>query len=426
VVPLFWVASDDADFDEIASATVAGGDLALHPLALDPGLRDPEQMVGHLPAIAGREAVANARPVILGAKQGEAALELAGPVWERGQDWGEGFAAFIYALLGSHGLVVMDAREPALRELARPLFARVLEAVAGFSGVVNAAGEALERAGLGRQLGEFASAFPLWHEEPPRRRRVAAESVGEGTPSVAAAVAEARRILAGERPGTLWPSAALRPLVVDHVLPVVARVLGPAEVAYMAQLAPAYASLEIALPAVLPRLTATLVPPRAVELAEAAGCDLGALLTGWGPAIESYYRRRLPLPVRQALTELENGQRTGFARARGALGAFGPGLEQLVDSVAGKADFQLRRLWEAAVKREKSRSMAEDPELRHLPGFLRPDQGLQERRLAVIAALALAGPELVPATLQRAEEHLAALRSGHPSHFLIEIEAGSQ
>jgi len=416
VVALFWAATDDADFDEIASATVAGPNLALRTVALDPRLRDPELMVGYLPAVAGREALAQARPVLASGSRGETALELAGPVWERGQDWGEGFAAAIYALLGDQGLVVMDAREAALRELARPFLARALDDVAGFSATVNAAGEALERAGLGRQLGEFASHFPFWHEEPPRRRRLG----GDGAQAEPAG--EARRILAGERGGALWPSAALRPLVVDQLLPTVARVLGPAEVAYMAQLAPAYARLGVAPPPAVPRLTATLIPPRALRLAEAIGGEVGELLTAWGPAIETYYRRRLPPQVRGALTELEAGQRDGFARAREVLGAFGPGLDQLVDSVAGKADFQLHRLWEAAVKREKSRSAAEDPELRHLPAFLRPDQGLQERRLAVVAALALGGPEQVPAVLRQAEEHLAAMRAGRPGHFLLPIE----
>jgi bacillithiol biosynthesis cysteine-adding enzyme BshC len=415
VVALFWVASDDADFDEIASATIAGQDLALHTMALDSELKDGELMVGHLPAVAGRKATAEARAVLASTPHGASALELAGSIWERGGDWGEGFAAAIYALLGDQGLIVVDAREAALRELARPFLARVLDDVAGFSATVDAAGEALERAGLERQLRAFASAFPFWHEEPPRRRRLAGDHA-HGNPGD-----EARRILMRERGGGLWPSAALRPLVVDSALPTVARVLGPAEVAYMAQLAPAYARLGVPLPPAVPRLTATLIPPRALRLAEAIESDVGSLLTAWAPSIETFYRRRLPPAVRRALTELETAQRDGFARAREALGAFGPGLNQLVDSVAGKADFQLRRLWEAAIKREKSRSAADDPELRHLPSFLRPDQGLQERGLAVVGALALAGPELVPAVLRLAEEHLTAVRAGRAGHALLPI-----
>ncbi len=421
VVPIFWVASDDADFDEIATATVAHTNLALHTVTLDRTLRHPERMVGHLPVEAGRQALEELKMAGMG---GGRALELGGRVWERGNDWGEGFASLLYALLGNEGLIVIDARQSELRQIARPILERVLDDVGGFSKAVDSSGEALARAGLGRQLGEFAATFPIWHEEPPWRRRFTADGTHqEKGGDTAALVREARRVLAGDRGGALWPSVALRPLVVDFALPIVARVLGPAEVAYMAQLAPAYSFLGVKMPPAVPRLSATLMPETAFSLAADAGSDAGALICRWGPTLEGYYRRRLPSGVAAALTRLEAAERDGFAAARAALGAFGPGLDQLVDSIAGKAEFQRGRLWEAAIKREKSRAEEELPELRHLPAFLRPDQGLQERRIAVLGALALAGEGLVEKVLRQAESHLDRLAAGRPGHALIELKA---
>ncbi len=414
VVPVFWAATDDSDFDEIARATIAGADLNLTTVGLGATLADPERMLGALPADAGREAVAEARTALAGTTHGERALALAESVWERGLDWGEGFTACLYALFGADGLVVVDARAPALRQLARPLLARYLDDVGGFAATVERAGEAMAAAGLGRQLGAFAAQHPLYREEPPRRLRLVAAGKGE------VFAAEARRVLAAG--GQLWPGIALRPLVVDTVLPVVARVLGPAEVAYMAQLAPAYGRLGVRVPPVVPRLTATLVPRAAERVAAATVGGIAALVRDPSSTLAAYYRRELPLPARRALEELEGGQRTGFARAREALGALGRGLDQLVDSVAAKADFQLGRLWEAAIKREKSRREAAEPVLRHLAPFLRPDQGLQERRLAALGALAIAGPPLLGAISASAEANLAGLSGGRGEHFLIGVE----
>jgi bacillithiol biosynthesis cysteine-adding enzyme BshC len=413
VVPVFWAATDDSDFAEVAGATVAASDLALDEVALDPALSERDLMVGHLPASAGQPA----RLALTSGRGAGRASELAGPIWERGGDWGEGFAACLYQLLGSYGLVLVDAREPALRELARPLIGRYLEDPRGFAAAVGEGGEALEGAGLGRQLGAFAASHPLFHEVPPRRRRLAAG--GEGDQSF---VRAARAILAGEEEGRLWPGVALRPLVIDRVLPSVARVLGPAEVTYMAQLAPAYRRLGVAQPPAVPRLTATLVPPAAVEVAAAAGAGLGAFLADPSATLRRYYEQELPPAAEEALARLENGQRAGFAAAREALAELGRGLDELVDSVARKVDFQLRRLRETAVKREKSRRESADPRLRHLSSFLRPDQGLQERRLALLAALALGGDELVATVLERAESDLQAIRDGRSYHHLIGIE----
>jgi hypothetical protein len=90
--------------------------------------------------------------------------------------------------------------------------------------------------------------------------------------------------------------------------------------------------------------------------------------------------------------------------------------------VAGKAEFQLGRLWEAAAKREKLRREAEAPATRHLAAFLRPDQGLQERQLSVVGALA-GDHALKGRLLSAAAAHLAALPLGNAGHHLIEVGA---
>src|SRR4029453_11524102 len=91
VVPIFWMATDDSDFEEIRSARIADPELALRSFALPP-VAAPDLMVGHLPAAAGAEAVAGARAALAPGARSEAALGLAGTIWERGRDWGEGFA----------------------------------------------------------------------------------------------------------------------------------------------------------------------------------------------------------------------------------------------------------------------------------------------------------------------------------------------
>ncbi len=228
-------------------------------------------------------------------------------------------------------------------------------------------------------------------------------------------------------PARLWAGVALRPLAVDLALPTVARVLGPAEVAYMAQLAPAYARLELPLPPAVPRLTATLAPAAVRELAarvfpEDPERGLERLIAD--PAARSSAAHRAALPAAGARGTRASSRRrsaSGFARTRTALAGLGRGLDQLVDSVAGKADFQLGRLWKAAVKREKSRWEEEHPAAKHVAEFLRPDQGLQERRLSVVGGLALGGPQLRDQVLAAAHAHLERLRAAEAGHHVLEV-----
>ena len=74
-----------------------------------------------------------------------------------------------------------------------------------------------------------------------------------------------------ERPAEFSANVLLRPVVEDYVLPTVAYVGGPAEVAYFAQAAVVYEELLGRVTPIVPRLSATLVEPRVQRLLERYG-----------------------------------------------------------------------------------------------------------------------------------------------------------
>ena len=77
---------------------------------------------------------------------------------------------------------------------------------------------------------------------------------------------EARRVLAESEPEKLSPNALLRPVVQDFLLPTVAYVAGPAEIAYFAQSEVVYLELLGRMPVMLPRAGFTLVDAKAAKL----------------------------------------------------------------------------------------------------------------------------------------------------------------
>jgi len=108
-----------------------------------------------------------------------------------------------------------------------------------------------------------------------------------------------------EREPRLWsPGALLRPLVQDALLPTAAYVAGPAEIAYHAQIAPAYAHFGVPRPSLLPRPSLTLV-----EAQQARGCAVTVLVTRpWTPRVFGLLHSdwiRPPLQVSQFDTKLQ-------------------------------------------------------------------------------------------------------------------------
>ncbi len=236
VLPLFWNAADDSDFEE------ARGQVMVRPGREPLAFRLPVDMarkggfVGDLPVSAAYgefvEQLAKGEPCSSWTLQA-------------GEDLGQHQGRIIADLFRPWGLFVIDARNPAIRMAARELFHVYAARRQEFSDLLDDTGEVLV-AELGERplrqgLGERALFFLK------RRRRVlpTADAYGEEL---------AARLAA--RPDELSPNAALRPLVQDNILPIAAAVLGPSEWNYHRQLRPLFDLLEVRFPAALPRLAA--------------------------------------------------------------------------------------------------------------------------------------------------------------------------
>jgi len=56
-----------------------------------------------------------------------AVLQLLAETWEPGAAFGDAFARMLMRLVGQYGLILLDPRDPDLKELAAPLYAKAAE-----------------------------------------------------------------------------------------------------------------------------------------------------------------------------------------------------------------------------------------------------------------------------------------------------------
>jgi bacillithiol synthase len=79
---------------------------------------------------------------------------------------------------------------------------------------------------------------------------------------------EELRRRAATNPELFLPKVSLRPMVQDYLFPTLAYIAGPAEIAYMAQLKPLYEHLGVPMPAIVPRISATLIEAKVEKVLE--------------------------------------------------------------------------------------------------------------------------------------------------------------
>ncbi len=388
VVPVFWNATDDEDFEEIARVGWLDAASRLAFLELPREARTAAGWVGDLPAAGDEAAVQAALATIGSERRGDFTLGLAA-------DHGAWVGAFLRHVFPE--LAVLDARSVALRRHAAPLFRRYLEARDAVPAAVEAQIAGAQALGFERTLAAASVRAGLYWT-PDRRR----QKIGDDWTPLLTAVERA--------PETLSPNVLLRALVQDTLLPTVAQVVGPAEIAYLVELRPLRRLLDVAEPALVARLTATLVPEPAWEAWQGLGESAESLVRGpdAGLAAAASERER---PAREALA-------AAFAAWPDRLAALGVPEAPRVRA-ARKMQGVQEELDRALVDAARAGLLASRPALAGLETRIRPRGQAQERVVAGLWLCTTLGPAVRTALLELAGVHLDALAGDHAAHYVV-------
>lgn len=404
--PLLWNAGDDVDFPEISKAVFVDPSLELEAVSLDPSAAVGGGWVGQISRDALGAAHVEARRILEDHSAGASVVETVDRAIGRARDAGEFFSSFYLDLFKDHGLLAVDARWPEMRVDSKDLFARYAVRAEEIDRDVSSAGEGLASRGYARQLSATASRFGLFVVDSGRRLDIRPEE-REG---------EARRLI-DECPEMLSPNVLLRPVVQSWLFPVACAVLGPGEVGYWAQLREVFERLEVPMPVVWPRLSATLVP----------GGVLDALGNpGPGPALRKLDRlirarewEEVPESVRTGIDGLRRDLAARLEDLKDPVKSLDQSLVQLVDSVGRKADFQLKRLGDQAVAKLRTRS-SRSALLGRIRDVVFPKGRLQERGLSSLWPLAYR-TDFLEDLLRLAALHRERLLEGSGSHLAVHL-----
>lgn len=216
-VPVFWLASEDHDAAEVCEVSLSWQ----HRL----------RYAGTFTGPVGRHRIEPAFPP-------EASQLPLQRFWEPGRTWEEAFRSAMQALFAGSGLVWLSGDDPRLKSLAAPLWQKEIE-----QAPTQAAHE-LALAYL-RSLGEK----PRLHAQPCNLFWLSDTERRYPTPEERTQLQRAAYLT----PERLSPNVLLRPLYQEVILPNIAYVAGPAEIAYWLELAPVFAAFEVFMPVLYPR-----------------------------------------------------------------------------------------------------------------------------------------------------------------------------
>ena len=246
-VGVFWVATEDHDFAEVASATFAPAGATTLALGED---AQPLMPVGMRTLGAQLARVLQEIEDLYGSDGSPAGLELLSSAYRPDARFGEAFSRFMVGLLKERSPLLLDSMLPALKQAQRPWLRRLVERRVEVSAALTGAAKRVEGSGYRLQVPEQKGASPLFVLSDSSRRRVLWE--GEERWSLRGEK-ESRHVsslleMVDENPGMVSPGVLARLPLQDAVLGSGLQLMGPGELAYLAQASSLYPVLEVPAP----------------------------------------------------------------------------------------------------------------------------------------------------------------------------------
>jgi bacillithiol biosynthesis cysteine-adding enzyme BshC len=351
VVPLFWLASEDHDLEEIRSFRHFGQSYTMEV--------EGSGAVGRLSAKGIREqmeAIPDFPEALKNAYLSENNLAAATRNW-------------LQHFFGPMGLLILDPDRASLKSLAWPLWEQELK-----SGEAEAAilADTAKLTDLGYKAQIHPRNLNLFYLKDDQRIRLErrGQRIETVEPGWSGTVEEALSHFR-QHPEQLSPNVCLRPLYSQILFPDLAFVGGPAEVAYWMQLRSLFAEKQIEFPLLIPRFSANYLSASLKKKWEKIGLQVEDLKLD-----EVSLRRKLVQAGEwPALPNLENVFADWLSLAGATDPTLVPALKAELVRMEKSAEGMEKRIRKAAEQKEEQRLKS----MQQVREKIFPNEGLQER-----------------------------------------------
>jgi bacillithiol biosynthesis cysteine-adding enzyme BshC len=387
-VPIFWLATEDHDVAEVNHTFVFGADHRPVPLSVTANGGSARPVGG---ISIAQPPMDRLREVLAGFPYGEEVLEIVRAAYPAGATFGRAFRALLERLLAGRGLLFVDPLDEPVRRLAAPLLQEAVRQDEDLHGDLIERGKQLEAAGYHAQVhveGKTSLVFLLEGERRLTLRRQNGEYAPKEKSSGDRKYSAADLISLAER---LSPNALLRPVVQDYVLPTVAYVGGPAELAYMAQSEVLYRELLGRMPVMVSRGGFTLLDARTAKLMDRYGLSVPAFFHGEDAVRDRVASKLVPPQLTGEFTEVRRTVTESVERLRDDLAAFDATLTAAVNKSSAKILYQLSKIEHKTARETLKRNERAAADASYMSGLIFPDKHLQERYYSILPFLARHG-----------------------------------
>lgn len=397
-VPVFWLEGEDHDFEEMNNIALMDAENQLKTIEYLPGGTMPEHNMGAIGELAFDDAFQNTSAQLEAALQQTEftaqVLDMLFDAYKSGVTFNRAFATWMGLLFQDYGLVFLSSNHRDFKQLLSPLFVKEISEFPKTSQLVIDRSADLEKQyhaqvkpkSLNLFLFHKGGRFLIQPRETDFSLKGTRHFIGR----------EELLSLARTTPELLSPNVVLRPLAQDTLLPTIAYIAGPSEVAYHAQLSVLYDHFAIAQPVIYPRASASFVDERLTRAMEKYQLTMTEFLEDKDTVTAKVVEQIASVKLDAIFGHAVNATHETLNELKFGLKEIDPTLLGALEGIRSKTDSNLNVLKGKAMAAQKRKNEAAVRQLEKAHESLLPNGSLQERELNILYYMNKYGPDLVP------------------------------
>ncbi|GGC80573.1 putative cysteine ligase BshC [Thalassobacillus devorans] len=417
VIPVFWIAGEDHDFDEI------------NHVFLPEDNRMQKYQVKHTPVKKSSVTdIPMDKPAVeewLGQvfsqlEESVYTKDLENQIYQvisQSNSYVDFFARLIFHLFREEGVVLVDSHHSSFRKLESQHFKAMIHNQQQITQGVYAAWQQNMQQGYPVSLDcNLADVHLFYHHDGERVLLMKGED-GKyyGKQNEVVLTKEQLLDLAEEHPESLSNNVVTRPLMQELMFPTLAFIGGPGEINYWSVLKPAFEAMEVKMPPVFPRLSFSLIDRKTAKYLDRFHLRAGDVIEKGVSHEKTAWLTSQSYPPLEAITEqVKNGIERIHQPLREKAAEIRDDVSQLADKNLAYLFKDIEFLEQRMTKALEEKHASELNKFDYLELVLHPGEGLQERMWGILPWMNQYGWEI----FQEILEHDMRFEEAHHCIYL--------
>lgn len=415
VVPCFWMATDDHDFEEVRWASFLQRDGELTTVSYNP-LNTPSnipvaEMVLDENVNEMLESVENS---LIDTEFKQPLVDILKEFYSPGRKLSEAFAMLLNYFLGDWGIILVDPNFTGMKEFFSSVYSREILHHDKTQQLFKQRTDQLLKNGYHAQVHKTSESLNLFYHNKGRQN-ISIEGDfyhPEGTSDNFSAK-ELLEIV-DKSPQRFSANVLLWPVAQCTAFPTLGQAVGPSELAYFAQIEPFFEFFDVPFPVIYPRFGMTIVEPHIKRILNKYELKLPQLKNELERTIGTVIETLYPSKTAEAVVSLQNHFNDDLEKYSMMLQKTDPEGYQHLINFKKHIDYELKQLQKKLKASNKKRHDELTSQIRKTYSYIFPVNKLQERVLSPVYFANKFGPEIF-------QKIFESLNIDKPVHIILEL-----